>query len=1035
MNEKVLMESSWSESVSNDPKHHPQVFDRPSTTVRKEWCRRPQEAHIAEGTVYRRLSVSEISCIQSFPLDWVEVDGLTENEKIAVLGNAVPPLLSQFIAGVLKQEIHFSNQTLLEICAGIGGLSYGFDYLSPIAKIELWDVAAKVLRSNKPWPESCVVEGYAQDYDYSAVRGKVGLLCGGPPCQPWSQAGHQRGANDPRDVMGFTPVAIASCEPEAFLFENVPGLFSASEHREYVSDLLKRMGNPKDGLRYGVATIVLNAADYGVPQIRRRVFILGIRNKSNTFVHKVLTKIQNMATHHDPSKPAVGKMPWVTLRKAFENIPCTEPWIKWKVTEETLRRLQLWDESVSTANDALDVSLNDSYEYSDDQIEVLEADRGMLNNKAQYNQDNDLSYSIPRIELLWPGKNELLSYDRGIWLFSPMKNEYTRHALMYSETIGMDGNLLGYVIKGDYLNSLESLMPFVPASVQMVYFDSPRLSSLETEAKPGRAVSTWLSIVQNAAINSYKSLKETGFFILQTDEEMSHYGRQVLDEVFGRLHHVTTFAWQKKYAPQNDKTKNNPTDAFDYIIVYSKCTLDDLPKVGMLVKPDDVIDDGDWRGCYTAGHKGAKSGNETTKFHVNAPPYHWEILDSCLPEGKFWFDGMTGVLWFQSVHKPGNYWIDLRCTDADGNNDHRKVSFSVKSQDSYNEHFVMPERVWWLLKNDNDIVSGGELKISDEIIPCAIEGEPYSVVFRAMGGKPFTMASSAPGSNRYWEFSLNTLVEKIVTASAWFGKKGTALPSGKNFLDRENVLKRMAVMNWLPWQDYGKSEDASRHVKKLLAAGLTSGTMNLTAKPQLLLSHIINLFAPKESDLIVALGDLNAAMSSVALKMNRRFIHITGSSDQDEEIWEKTAKKRLLAVINGNDVGDVEKDDPMPEEYHVSQGQIDVLKVSCMSITSDNATGAIMLSNSDENIVDFYAGLVGSYRRNSEDNSFIGIDGRKVIVFDSEEVLDSGMMSYIASQHVKEKITIIAERLELPDNVPLPQNVSVLHAPFDLVRR
>ena len=82
-------------------------------------------------------------------------------------------------------------------------------------------------------------------------------------------------------------------------------------------------------------------------------------------------------------------------------------------------------------------------------------------------------------------------------------------------------------------------------------------------------------------------------------------------------------------------------------------------------------------------------------------------------------------------------------------------------------------------------------------------------------------------------------------------------------------------MNWLPWQDFGKSEDASRHVKKLISAGLTSGEMNMTAKPQKLLAYLITLFAPAEPDLIISLGDMNAVMPSVAMKMNRRFIHIS----------------------------------------------------------------------------------------------------------------------------------------------------------------
>lgn len=336
-----LAHTNWSDRVANDPKHRPQLLDRPSTTVRKEWCRRPQEAHLGEGKRIRRLSVQEIAIIQGFDYSWVDVDGISESEKIAVLGNAVPPPMSVVLHKVLTDNIQFANRTLIEICAGIGGLSSAFLDFDPIAKIELWDIAAKILRTNKPWPEEAVIEGFAQDYDYKSKAGTVGLLCGGPPCQPWSQGGRQKGADDPRDVMGFTPKAIADCEPEVFLFENVPGLLSASEHKEYVKDLLHRMANPKEGLRYGVATTIVNMADYGVPQIRRRVLILGVKGKSNMFATKILAKLQECSTHHNPQKPAIGKRPWVTLREAFSGIPETEPWKVWNVTEETIKRLNL----------------------------------------------------------------------------------------------------------------------------------------------------------------------------------------------------------------------------------------------------------------------------------------------------------------------------------------------------------------------------------------------------------------------------------------------------------------------------------------------------------------------------------------------------------------------------------------------------------------------------------------------------------------------------------------------------------------------
>lgn len=312
-----LLRSTWSDAVSNDPKHRPQVMDWPSTTVRKEWCRRPQEAHVVDGKKIRRMSVAEIAAIQGFPAEWVNVDGITDSERIAVLGNAVPPPLSHVLANLLKDNIEFQNKTLIEICAGIGGLSSGFDYLTPIAKIELWDVAAKILRTNKPWPSECVVEGYAQQFDYEQYRGKVGLLCGGPPCQPWSMSGRKKGAADPRDVMGFTPTAIAACEPEVFLFLFPVNFVSNHRNRQYAMRLLDAMNRPKEGMKYGLAVREVNAADYGLAQIREYYAVLGIQGISNTKAYVLFDLLKKYQTHHNPNTPFIGMRTWMTLGELF----------------------------------------------------------------------------------------------------------------------------------------------------------------------------------------------------------------------------------------------------------------------------------------------------------------------------------------------------------------------------------------------------------------------------------------------------------------------------------------------------------------------------------------------------------------------------------------------------------------------------------------------------------------------------------------------------------------------------------------------
>ena len=342
--------------------------------------------------------------------------------------------------------------------------------------------------------------------------------------------------------------------------------------------------------------------------------------------------------------------------------------------------------------------------------------------------------------------------------------------------------------------------------------------------------------------------------------------------------------------------------------------------------------------------------------------------------------------------------------------------------------------MWWLLKDDNDIVDTGDLKVIEEEQPIGIRGSSFSIVLRAVGGKPYTMSSSAPGQNRYWEFSLSTLVDAIVTASASFGKNGKALPSRKTYFDRDNAFTRAAVMNWLPYTEYGKTEDASRHVKALSQAGITGNTLNLTAKPQKMLAHLVNLFAPHENDLVISIGDVNAAMAGVCLKLKRQFIHITGKSSRDMKTWEDTGKNRLLAVMYGQDSGDVEKDDPMPNEYLVEPCTIDVLTEMESTIVQDREIESVYLDiKNDECIDTLYAGVIGAYKTCEDDKEYHRFDGSTVIVLLDETYLDASLVSYYATKYAGKRITIVAERIGDEARDYLPANVTVLHAPYELL--
>ena len=97
------------------------------------------------------------------------------------------------------------------------------------------------------------------------------LLCGGFPCQAFSLAGHRRGFDDPRGTLFFELARLAKARhPPYLLFENVPGLLSHDGGRTFaaVLDTLDRLG-------YSVEWQVLNSKDFGVPQSRRRVYLVG----------------------------------------------------------------------------------------------------------------------------------------------------------------------------------------------------------------------------------------------------------------------------------------------------------------------------------------------------------------------------------------------------------------------------------------------------------------------------------------------------------------------------------------------------------------------------------------------------------------------------------------------------------------------------------------------------------------------------------------------------------------------------------------
>lgn len=105
--------------------------------------------------------------------------------------------------------------------------------------------------------------------------GELDLLAGGPPCQAFSVFGKRKGREDPRGMLAYTYLRLISeLRPKAFIFENVYGMMTV-EGGSVFEDLKKKLSSPNDDLSYKLSILRLNAADFGAPQYRDRVFIIG----------------------------------------------------------------------------------------------------------------------------------------------------------------------------------------------------------------------------------------------------------------------------------------------------------------------------------------------------------------------------------------------------------------------------------------------------------------------------------------------------------------------------------------------------------------------------------------------------------------------------------------------------------------------------------------------------------------------------------------------------------------------------------------
>lgn len=190
----------------------------------------------------------------------------------------------------------------IELFSGAGGLALGLEAsgFEHVALVERNKDACATLRLNRPqWN---LIEADVRNVDFAELC-PVDLVAGGPPCQPFSIGGKARGYDDSRDMFPQAVRAVRELRPKAFMFENVRGLLRQAFH-DYVEYIRLQLTYPDfpvsrnvswdtnlqrlqkhhtskgriNGLTYQVSIHLANAADYGVPQRRHRVFFVGFRS-------------------------------------------------------------------------------------------------------------------------------------------------------------------------------------------------------------------------------------------------------------------------------------------------------------------------------------------------------------------------------------------------------------------------------------------------------------------------------------------------------------------------------------------------------------------------------------------------------------------------------------------------------------------------------------------------------------------------------------------------------------------------------------
>ena len=232
----------------------------------------------------------------------------------------------------------------IDLFAGCGGLSEGFykQGYNALAHVEINPVACETLKKRMEYygyenAEESVLELDITRDDVidcidKAVKGqRVDVIIGGPPCQAYSSLGRAKDDNamqdDPRNYLFESYVKVLNHYlPKFFVFENVTGMLTAKINGEHIVNKIVAALGENYKVVFDPSMNVLNSANYGVPQIRKRVIIIGVRKDINIEVKDVYASIKK--THYDPEMAEDERKDlakYVTVEDAISELPFLRP--------------------------------------------------------------------------------------------------------------------------------------------------------------------------------------------------------------------------------------------------------------------------------------------------------------------------------------------------------------------------------------------------------------------------------------------------------------------------------------------------------------------------------------------------------------------------------------------------------------------------------------------------------------------------------------------------------------------------------------